>query len=64
MPNVGPVDRTIRIIVGIVLLCLVFVGPETRWGYLGLIPLFTGIVGYCPLYHALHISTNRRTRAV
>ena len=57
--NIGTLDRTIRIVLGVVLLALVFVGPQTRWGYLGLIPLVTGIVGYCPLYRVLGISTNR-----
>jgi hypothetical protein len=38
---------------------MVFVGPQTLWGYLGLIPLATGTVGYCPLYAALGWSTNR-----
>ncbi|MBI2154120.1 MAG: DUF2892 domain-containing protein [Candidatus Rokubacteria bacterium] len=44
--NVGGADRVIRIIVGIVLLALVVVGPQTWWGLLGIIPLATGLVGY------------------
>ena len=48
--NMGSTDRIIRIIVGIVLLSLVFIGPRTAWGYLGLIPLVTALVGDCPLY--------------
>ena len=59
--NMGPIDVVVRIIVGIGLLALVFVGPQTRWGYLGLIPLATAIFGYCPLYHLLGISTRRGT---
>ncbi len=61
--NVGTIDRTIRIIIGIVALSLVslaFVGPESNWAYLGLIgiiPLVTGIVGYCPPYALLGINT-------
>lgn len=50
-------DRTSRIIVGIGLLSLVAIGPQTWWGFLGLIPLITGIVGYCPLYRIVGKST-------
>ena len=55
--NVGLVDRVIRIAVGICLLSLVFWGPQTNWGYLGLIPLFTGAIGTCPLYAMLGMNT-------
>ena len=48
--NVGGVDRGLRIVAGIVLLSLVFVGPQTAWGWVGLVPLVTGMVGNCPLY--------------
>ena len=57
--NIGGADRAIRFIVGIGLLALVFTGPRTAWGYLGLLPLVTAMVGYCPLYHVLRISTDR-----
>ena len=57
--NIGNVDRMIRIVLGLVLLSLVFVGPRTAWGYLGLLPLGTALVGYCPLYGLLRTSTNR-----
>jgi hypothetical protein len=57
--NIAAFERVARVVVGLLLLALVFVGPRTAWGYLGLIPLLTGLVGYCPLYHALGISTNR-----
>jgi hypothetical protein len=55
--NVGTADRVVRVLVGLVLLALVFTGPKTPWGWLGLIPLFTGLVGWCPLYRILGIST-------
>jgi hypothetical protein len=48
--NVGTADRMLRIIVGIGLLSLVFIGPQTPWGWLGLVPLFTGLMRTCPLY--------------
>jgi len=59
--NVGTIDRAIRIVVGIVLLALVFMGPHTRWGLLGVVPLLTAFVGFCPLYRLLGISTCRST---
>jgi len=55
--NESGIDRIIRIIIGIVLLALVFVGPKTSWGWIGLIPLITGIVGVCPLYSIFGIKT-------
>lgn len=55
--NVGAVDRTLRIIAGLVLLSLVFVGPKTPWGWIGLIPLSTGLLCTCPLYSLLGIRT-------
>ena len=55
--NVGSVDRLLRIAIGIVLIALVFIGPQTPWGWLGLIPLATGFLRTCPLYSLLGIST-------
>ena len=43
--NEGKLDRILRIVVGLVLIALVFVGPHIQWGWLGLIPLASGIVG-------------------
>ena len=57
MVNEGKIDRVIRVILGIVLLALVFVGPKTPWGWIGLVPLITGLVGFCPLYKLLGVST-------
>jgi len=55
--NVASVERVIRVIVGIVLLALIFVGPRSWWGLIGIIPLATGLIGNCPLYSILGIST-------
>ncbi len=55
--NEGSLDRALRIIVGLVLLSLVFIGPQTWWGLIGLVPLVTGLVGSCPLYSILGVST-------
>jgi hypothetical protein len=60
MQNAGTVDRVIRIALGIVLLALVFVGPQTAWGWIGLVPLLTALVGFCPLYRLLGIRTTAK----
>jgi len=57
--NVGSVERALRVIVGIALIALVFVGPQTPWGWLGLVPLLTGVLGWCPPYQLLGFSTCR-----
>jgi hypothetical protein len=60
--NEGVVDRGIRVLVGLVLISLVFVGPQTPWGWIGVVPLVTGIIGWCPAYTLLGINTcPRRT---
>lgn len=58
-PNLGGIDRAIRILLGAGLLSIVFVGPQTPWGYLGLVPLLTGVIGFCPAYCPLGLSTCR-----
>ena len=55
--NESGIDRVLRVIVGAVGLSLVFVGPQTLWGLVGLLPLVTGLIGSCPLYTVLGIST-------
>jgi len=55
--NVGNPDRAFRIILGIGLISVVFVGPQTLWGWVGVIPLLTAFVGSCPLYSLLGINT-------
>jgi hypothetical protein len=57
MQNIGSIDRAVRLIAGIGLLSLVFVGPQTWWGLLGIIPLVTALVGWCPPYALLGINT-------
>lgn len=48
--NVGSVDRGLRVLVGLGLLSLAFVGPQTPWGFIGMVPLATAALGYCPAY--------------
>ena len=56
-PNVGSLDRILRIIAGLAILSLYFVGPKTPWALVGLVPLITGLVGMCPVYSLLGINT-------
>lgn len=60
--NEGLLDRSMRILIGSLLIALVFVGPKTPLGWLGLVPLATGIVGFCPFYRLLGINTCRAKR--
>ncbi len=57
--NVGGVDRVVRIVAGLGILSLAFVGPQTPWGYVGLVVLATGLVGWCPAYVPFGIKTCR-----
>ena len=55
--NEGKLDRTLRVILGAALIALVFVGPQTAWGWVGVVPLVTGLIGNCPVYSLLGINT-------
>lgn len=55
--NEHMVERVLRVVIGVVGLAMVFVGPKTPWGYIGLVPLVTGLVGSCPLYTVFGINT-------
>lgn len=57
--NIGSVDRLVRMVVGLMLIALVFVGPQTPWGWLGVIPLLTAFVSFCPLYRLLGIGRGK-----
>lgn len=61
--NVGMVDKIARIIVGVVLIALAYTDRIGVWGYIGIIPLVTGLMGWCPLYTLLKMSTNKSTPA-
>lgn len=54
--NLGTLDRTLRIVLGVALLSLVFVGPQTLWGLIGLVPL-TGVARLCPAYGLAGVNT-------
>lgn len=55
--NEGTLDRVLRVIFGLAIISLAFVGPKTLWAWLGLIPLLTGLFGYCPAYAVFGIRT-------
>jgi hypothetical protein len=57
--NEGSVDRILRVVAGAAILSLYFVGPQTPWALLGLVPLLTGLVGTCPVYRLFGINTCR-----
>jgi hypothetical protein len=55
--NEGSGDRVFRVLLGIALLLLTIVGPKTPWGFIGFLPLITGLTGFCPLYRLLGVNT-------
>jgi hypothetical protein len=59
--NEGTIDRTLRIVIGVALLATIFIGPQTWIGLVGLVPLLTGVFGFCPLYRLIGIGRHRAT---
>lgn len=57
MKNIGKIDRSLRIIIGLVLLSLVFIGPKSLWGFIGIVPLLTALMSFCPAYSIFGINT-------
>ncbi|HYN76237.1 MAG TPA: DUF2892 domain-containing protein [Lamprocystis sp. (in: g-proteobacteria)] len=57
--NAGTIDRAMRAIVGIALIGLTFTGQVGVWGWIGIIPLATALIGWCPAYTLLGIKTNK-----
>ena len=60
--NIHPYERVARIILGAVLVSMAFVGPKNLWFLLGAVPLLTGLMGWCPPYQILGISTCPRKK--
>ncbi len=56
-PNVGAIDRVLRVVIGVVLVALAVMGTIGPWGWIGLVPLATAALGFCPLYTVLGLST-------
>jgi len=57
--NVGGIDRILRIVVGAALVVATAMGALPVWGWIGVIPLATGLVGFCPFYPVLGVSTKK-----
>lgn len=55
--NEHPIERVLRVVIGVAILSLAFVGPKTPWAWFGVLPIVTGLVGSCPLYTLFGIST-------
>lgn len=55
--NEGLVDRVIRAVIGLAVISLVYLGPKTPWGWLGLVPFLTAVTGWCPLYSVFGFNT-------
>ena len=62
--NIGNIERIVRIAAGLAILSLAFVGPQSPWAYLGVVPLLTGFVGWCPPYALFGISTCKASSSV
>lgn len=61
--NIGSIDKAIRIVVGLVLIALVFVGPQTPIGWLGVPVILIALFGWCPLYKVLGFSSCNKCKA-
>lgn len=55
--NIGTIDRIVRVVLGVILLSLIFVGPKSQWGALGLILIATAVIQWCPAYFIANFST-------
>jgi hypothetical protein len=67
--NMGPIDRAVRVVLGLILIAFAIqIGvPATEWGWIGwigIVPILTALVGFCPLYDLLGISTSEQKRAM
>jgi membrane-associated protease RseP (regulator of RpoE activity) len=55
--NVGGIDKIARIVIGVALVVLAAMGQIGVWGYIGIVPILTGLMNFCPLYPLLGINT-------
>jgi hypothetical protein len=59
--NIGPVERVVRLVIGVGLITAAVVVPGAWWGYIGVVPVLTALVGWCPLYTAIAALRRKRT---
>ncbi|MFA5529284.1 MAG: DUF2892 domain-containing protein [Thiohalomonadaceae bacterium] len=57
--NVGGMDKTLRIVAGVALIGLTLAGTLPAWGWIGVVPLATGLMGFCPLYPLVGVCTKK-----
>ena len=57
MKNEGTIDRVLRVVGGAALLSIAFIGPQTPVGYIGIVPIVTGLIGWCPIYQLFGFNT-------
>ena len=62
-PNVGGIDRILRIVIGIALIVATVAGLLPVWGWIGVVPLATGLIGWCPAYLPFAIKTRKLKHA-
>lgn len=62
--NIHPIERVARVVLGVILASMAFVGPANPWFLLGIIPVLTGLSGWCPLYTLLGISTCKNKQSL
>ncbi len=60
--NIGGVERIFRVLIGLGIISLAFVGPKSSWAFLGAVPLLTGLIGWCPPYAIFGLSTCRKCK--
>lgn len=61
--NVGTIDKIVRLVLGLALISLVFVGPKTNWGWIGAIFVVTSLISFCPLYRLIGFSSKNADTA-
>ncbi|MBA0901034.1 MAG: DUF2892 domain-containing protein [Candidatus Nitrotoga sp.] len=57
--NTGCIDRALRVVIGLALVTMAATGTVGMWGWIGVVPLLTGLIGFCPLYTIMGTNTCR-----
>ena len=57
--NTGCIDRALRVVIGLALITMAATGMVGMWGWIGVVPLLTGLIGFCPLYTIMGTNTCR-----